>query len=442
MGDTPDRQNLKLTWNDWWDDRFSLQAGASPNVASALNQFPFLASAREAQRPPPGRWRTWLFVGGRGAGKTRAGAEWTRFAALQGGCQRIALIGPTLGDAREVMIEGPSGLREIEPDPNARPHYSVSRRRLEWQNGAVGLIFSAEDPESLRGPQFDAAWCDEIGVWARGETVWNNLQFGLRLGEAPRCVATTTPRPVPLVKRLMSGEAVTTHSATRDNAHHLAPGFVDSVEAAYAGTALARQELFGELLEDLEGAIWRRSDIDRNRVALIPPRFEDLIVAIDPPTTSHAHSDACGIIAVGTRMAPGFGEKAFILADATVRGLPPSDWAARAVALAAKFGASRIVAEANQGGEMLRTVLESAGCPLPVELVHARLGKRARAIPVAALYAQGKVAHVGCFDALEDEMCQFGTDGFSGSPDRVDALVWAVSTLMLNAQGLPRIRAL
>ena len=442
MGDIPDGQELKLTWDDWRDDRFSFQAPANPEVTDALAQFPFLASAREAQRAPTGPWRTWLFVGGRGAGKTRAGAEWTRFAALQGGCHRIALVGPTLGDVREVMIEGPSGLREIEPDPKARPHYSVSRRRLEWQNGAVGLVFSAEDPESLRGPQFDAAWCDEIGVWARGETVWNNLQFALRLGEAPRCVATTTPRPVPLVKRLMSGEAVTTHSATRDNANHLAAGFVDSVEAAYAGTALARQELFGELLEDLEGALWRRSDIDRNRVALIPSQFEDLIVAIDPPTTSHTHSDACGIIAAGTRIALGFGEKAFILADATIRGLPPSDWAARAVALAAKFGASRIVAEANQGGEMLRTIFQSAGCPLPVKLVHARLGKRARAMPVAALYAQNKVAHVGCFDALEDEMCQFGTDGFVGSPDRVDALVWAVSTLMLNVHGVPRIRAL
>ena len=259
MGDTTDRQDLNLNWQDWWDDRFSSPETTDFEVVEALRQFPFLASARAAQRPPPGHWRTWLFIGGRGSGKTRAGAEWTRFAALHGRCNRIALIGPTLGDVREVMIEGPSGLREIEPDPKARPHYSVSRRRLEWQNGAVGLVFSAEDPESLRGPQFDAAWCDEIGVWMRGETVWNNLQFGLRLGDAPRCVATTTPRPVKLVKRLMSGEAVTTHSATRDNAHHLAPGFVDSVEAAYAGTALARQELFGELLEDLEGALWRRT---------------------------------------------------------------------------------------------------------------------------------------------------------------------------------------
>ena len=429
-------------WRPWWDANDLAVKDPDPLQLRVWRRFPFLLLARRAQRPPPGRWRTWLFVGGRGAGKTRAGAEWTRYAAFYGGCRRIALIGPTLSDVREVMIEGPSGLRAIEPRGFQRPHYNSSRRRLEWPNGAVGLVFSAEDPDSLRGPQFDAAWCDEIGVWARGEAVWNNLQFGLRLGETPRCVATTTPRPVPLVKRLMRGEAVVTHSATRDNAEHLAPGFVDSVEAAYAGTALARQELFGELLEDLDGALWRRSDLDRNRVVTPPDRFEDLIVAIDPPTTSHSHSDACGIIVAGTSCAAGFDEKAFILADASARGLTPTDWAARAVRLAVEFGASRMIAEANQGGEMLRTVFESVGCPVPIELRHARLGKRARAAPVAALYAQGRVAHVGRFDALEDEMCRFGTDGMVRSPDRVDALVWAVTSLMLTAQGVPRIRAL
>lgn len=408
----------------------------------ALHRFPFLRLARPAQRPPRGPWRTWLFVGGRGAGKTRAGAEWTRYAALLGGCRRIALIGPTLSDAREVMIEGPSGLRMIEPLVEERPRYSVTRRRLEWPNGAVGLVFSAEDPESLRGPQFDAAWCDEIGVWGDGETVWNNLQFGLRLGAAPRCVATTTPRPVPLVKRLMGGEAVVTHSPTRDNAAYLAPGFVDSVEAAYAGTALARQELQGELLDDVEGALWTRHHIDGNRVFEAPVQFDDLIVAVDPPTTSHRHSDACGIIAAGTCVAPGAREHGFVLADATAQGLPPGEWAARAVALARDCGASRIVAEANQGGEMLRTVFDSVGCEVPVELMHARLGKRARAVPVSALYAQSRISHVGELKALEDEMCRFGTKGFVGSPDRVDALVWAISSLMLNTYGMPRIRAL
>lgn len=417
---------------------------ATHNIAQmrVLHRFPFLLLARTAQRPPPGDWRTWLFVGGRGAGKTRAGAEWTRYAALRGGCRRIALIGPTLSDAREVMIEGPSGLRQITPAGGTRPRYSVSRRRLEWPNGAVGLVFSAEDPESLRGPQFDAAWCDEIGVWAQGESVWNNLQFGLRLGPSPRCVATTTPRPVPLVKRLMSGEALVTHSPTRDNASHLAPGFVANVEAAYQGTDLARQELLGQLLEDEEGALWKRQHIEANRVLVPPAQFDDLIIAIDPPTTSHRRSDACGIIAAGTCLSPGFHTHGFVLADATAQGLTPTDWAARAVALATAYGASRIVAEANQGGEMVRTVLDSVGCPVPVELRHARLGKRARAIPVAALYAQNKISHVGSLAALEDELCRFGTTSLMHSPDRVDALVWAITSLMLNAHGVPRIRAL
>lgn len=429
-------------WNLWWDRRLISGTQFSRAEQRLLYRFPFLRLARSAQRPPREPWRTWLFVGGRGAGKTRAGAEWTRFAAILGACHRIALVGPTLGDVREVMIEGPSGLRWIERDPAARPKYSVSRRRLEWPNGAVGLVFSAEDPDSLRGPQFDAAWCDEIGVWNHGETVWNNLQFCLRLGDAPRCVATTTPRPVPLVKRLMAGDAVVTHSTTRDNAAHLADGFVDSVEAAYAGTALARQELFGELLEDVEGALWTRKPLDDNRIYTPPSDFEDLIVAVDPPTTSHRHSDACGIIAAGTRPAPGLGLQGYVLADATGRGLTPTDWAARAVSLAHECGASRLVAEANQGGEMLRTVFDSVGCEIPVKLVHARLGKRARAVPVAALYAQNRISHVGEMNALEDEMCRFGTDSFVGSPDRVDALVWALTSLMLNAHGAPRIRAL
>lgn len=431
-----------MRWNLWWGNPYHSEVQLNRHQLAYLRRFPFLSGARTAQRPPPGAWRTWLFIGGRGAGKTRAGAEWIRFAALRGGCRRIALVGPTLSDVREVMIEGPSGLRQIEPLYRERPVFSVSRRRLEWPNGAIGLIFSAEDPDSLRGPQFDAAWCDEIGVWPYGEAVWNNLQFGLRLGAAPRCVATTTPRPVPLVRRLMSGEAVVTHSTTRDNAGHLAPGFVDSIEATYRGTALARQELGGELLEDMEGALWRRSDIDATRLAQVPARFEDVIVAIDPPTTSHKRSDACGIIAAGVASEPGFEPRGFILSDATASGFKPADWAARAVSIAKNFGASRIVAEANQGGEMVRAVLQGAGCQIPVQLVHARLGKRARAIPIAALYTQRRVSHIGCFDALEDEMCRFGTAGFSGSPDRVDAMVWALTALMLNGAGEPRIRVL
>ena len=432
---------IALTWKDWRDPRYATDIEFTRSQLLALYQFPFLSTARDAQRPPIGKWRTWLFMGGRGAGKTRAGAEWVRFSALHGGCARIALLGSTLGDVREVMIEGPSGLRSIERLKEFRPEFNVSRRRLEWPNGAVGLAFSAEDPDSLRGPQFDAAWCDEIAAWPKGEAVWNNLQFALRLGEAPRCVATTTPRPVPLVRQLLAGGAVLTHSATRDNDAYLADGFVESMESAYAGTQLARQELGGELLEDVEGAFWRRRDLDAARVFKKPLQFEDVIVAVDPPTTSHSGSDACGIIAAGRAHAEGFGEKCFILADGSARGLTPTDWAARAFSIAAGVGATSIIAEANQGGEMLRTVFESVGCNVPVHLTHASLSKQSRASPVAALYQQGRVAHVGRLDGLEDEMCRFGTDGMTKSPDRVDALVWAVTVLMIDRPGAPRIRA-
>lgn len=438
----PDPDGLDPDWGDWWEEDLLTRTALTRAVALRYLKAPFLLVARDSQRPPRPPWRTWLFMGGRGAGKTRAGAEWTRFSARFGGAGNIALVGPTLGDVREVMIEGPSGLRTIEPFSRDRPVYNVSRRRLEWQNGARAFAFSAEDPESLRGPQFHAAWCDEIAVWAKGEAVWNNLQLGLRLGQTPRCIATTTPRPVPLVRRLVQGGAVVTHARTKDNQAHLAPDFIEQMEATYAGTALGRQELDGELIEDLPGALWQRSDIARFRAQTPPLDFEDLVLAIDPPTTSHAKSDACGIIVAGRGAAPGFGTRCFVLADATVRGATPSDWAGRAIALGREQGVSRIIAEANQGGEMVRTVLESVDCDIAVSLVHARLGKAARAAPVAALYQKGTVVHVGVFKALEDEMCRFGAEGFVGSPDRVDALVWAISSLMFGRGGRPRIRQL
>ncbi len=381
-------------------------------------------------------------MGGRGAGKTRAGAEWARYSILAGQMQRVALVGATLGDVREVMIEGPSGLRSIEPDLGKRPIYNVSRRRLEWPNGAVGLVFSAEDADSLRGPQFDAAWCDEIASWANGEAVWDTLQMGLRLGPAPRCVATTTPRPVPLVKRLVGGEAVVTRASTAANAEFLSEGYVEQVTRIYGGTTLGRQELGGELIEDPDGAMWTRSMIETSRVTSSPEQFEDIIVAIDPPATSGPRADACGIVAAGVAAAKGFGRRCFVLSDATAQGLRPLDWGARAVALARSVGASCIVAEANQGGEMVSSVLDSAGCDVPVRLVRAVLGKRARAAPVAALYERGQVSHVGVLRALEDEMCRFGVEGFGSSPDRVDALVWAVATLLLEQSAQPRVRRL
>jgi len=347
------------------------------------------------------------------------------------------LVGPTLSDVREVMIEGPSGLRSIGSKYEDPPRYEVSRKRLVWENGAEAHAFSAEDADSLRGPQFDVAWCDEVAAWPKGQAVWDMLQMALRLGENPRAMVTTTPRPVPLVKALATNAGtVVTRARTAENAANLAPGFVEVIERAYGGTRLGRQELDGELIEDLVGALWTRSLIERARVGA-QPELENIIVAVDPPASLGAQADACGIVAVGMTQNA---RDAYVLADASAQGLSPLDWAGRAVSLAARIGARSILAEANQGGEMVRHALETAGCNVPVRLVHAKVGKRARAMPVAALYEAGRVSHVGVFRELEDEMCSFGAEGFSGSPDRVDALVWGLWALMLDRKAAPRVR--
>ncbi|MCA8900275.1 MAG: DNA-packaging protein [Hyphomonas sp.] len=390
--------------------------------------MPWLLDVRPAQRMP-GRndWRTWLFSGGRGAGKTRAGAEWTRWAALMGGYRRIALVGATLHDVREVMVGGESGLVRTEHRVGFAPEYSASRRTLTFDNGAVAQAFSAEDPDSLRGPQFDAAWCDEAAAWTYGEATWDMLQMGLRLGHRPLAMVTTTPRPVPLVRRLLAApDTVHTHSRMDENRANLAPGFVAAMHAKYDGSALGRQELDGVMLDDPDGALFLRSEIDAARVGTVPP-LDDVVVAVDPPATSGKTADACGIVAAGRA-----GRDAYVLGDASVPGLKPLGWAERAVALVRLTGAREVIAEANQGGEMVRQVLETAGCSVPVRLVHARVTKRGRALPVATLYQQGRVHHAGTLADLEDEMCRFGAADFAGSPDRVDALVWAIWALMLD----------
>ncbi|MCA8897510.1 MAG: DNA-packaging protein [Hyphomonas sp.] len=424
----------------WWEDtRRRVQDWARSGRAwplgeleAVVNQYPFLLTCRTAQVNPPGTdWRTWLFQGGRGAGKTRAGAEWTRWSAIAARGGRIALVGPTLQDVREVMIEGESGLCRVEPVSALRPVYHPSRRLLEFHNGAVAHAFSAEDPDSLRGPQFDAAWCDEAGAWAHAEATWDMLQMALRLGPHPAALVTTTPRPTPLIRRLhASADTVVTQSATRENAGNLSEGFLAAVERAYGGTTLGRQELDGQLVEDPEGALFLRSRIEAGRVGHVPP-LEDVVVSVDPPATSGPEADTCGIVAAGRA-----GEAAYVLGDASAQGLRPLDWAGRVVALARAAAAREVIAEANQGGEMVRQVLETAGCPVPVRLVQARLSKRTRALPVATLYEQGRVHHAGAFTALEDEMCRFGAEGMAGSPDRVDALVWAVWALMLDVRAV------
>jgi phage terminase large subunit-like protein len=404
--------------------------------------------ARPDQLPPMwaqggGLWTIWLMLGGRGAGKTRAGAEWVRGLALGRApfasepVERIALVGETLMDARDVMIEGVSGLLSVHAR-GERPQWMPSRRQVAWPNGAVAQVFSADDPESLRGPQFGAAWTDELAKWRYAEAAWDMLQFGLRLGKWPRQMVTTTPRATPLIKRLLNDpRTALSRAATQANAANLAPGFLDTVLARYKGTRLGRQEIDGEIVEDREDSLWPRLLIDSARVDTAPD-LARIVVAVDPPAGG-VKSDACGIVAAGQ----GRDGMIYVLEDASLHATQPHLWASRAIALWHRLKADALIAEANQGGDMVRAVLRAADSSVPVTLVHATRGKWLRAEPVAHLYAQGKVKHVGALPLLEDEMADFGLNGLSGghSPDRLDALVWAVTALN-KTQGGPKVRGL
>ena len=418
-------------------------------TAQASRDFAALAHAHQdaPQAANNGKpWTTWLVLGGRGAGKTRLGAEWVNAAAhgtapyAERRHRRIALVGESEHDVREVMIEGVSGILRVSPRAE-RPAWFASRRRLEWPNGAVAQAFSAEDPESLRGPQFDAAWCDELAKWRHAEAAFDMLQFGLRLGSRPRQLITTTPRPIPLIKRLIADpRTAVTRAPTQANAAFLSPAFLDEIVARYAGTRLGRQEIDGEIIEDRPDALWSRAAIEAARVSVAPP-LTRIAVGIDPPASSRPGADACGIVAAGIAE----DGTVHVLEDATVAGTAPERWAARAIFVYRKLEADTLVAEVNQGGDMVRAVLRQVDASVPLKTVHATRGKFLRAEPVAALYAQGRVKHVGApFTELEDQMCDFGLDGLSGggSPDRLDALVWAVTELTARPWQGPRIRVL
>lgn len=389
-------------------------------------------------------WLTWLMIGGRGAGKTRAGAEWVRAQALgvaplaDAPVSHIALVGESEHDVREVMIEGVSGLLAVHAR-HERPVWTSSRRRLEWNNGAVAYAFSAEDPESLRGPQFGCAWSDEMAKWRYAQETFDMLQFGLRLGLQPRQLITTTPRPTALIKRLMAEEtSVVTRASTRANAYFLAPTFLQGVLSRYKDTRLGRQELDGEIIEDRPDALWSRTLLESCRVGAAPS-LARIVVAVDPPASSGKRADACGIVAAGIT-----GEGAiYVIADDTISGATPAVWAAKAIALWRRVEADALVAEVNQGGEMVRSVIHEVDSSVPVISVRASRGKWLRAEPVATLYEQGRVKHAGNFAALEDEMCDFGPTGLTSgrSPDRLDALVWAVASLTFTARAAPRVRS-
>ena len=391
---------------------------------AAVERRPWLGWRRTEQMPPHGDWRTWLILAGRGWGKTRTGAEWV-IDRIEDGAERIALIGPTAADARDVMVEGESGILAIAPrDLDA--NYEPSKRRITFASGAICTTFSADEPDRLRGPQHDFAWADELAAWRYPEA-WDQLQFGLRLGTDPKVIVTTTPRPTKEIRTLVAAETTAvTRGSTFDNADNLAPAFLERILAKYEGTRLGRQELYAEILDDVPGALWTRAMLEA-AVTGCPkpvPDGERLVVAIDPAITSGEDSDETGIV-----VAQRTGREAVVLADLTCR-LSPDGWARRAVEAYHEHKADRIVAEANQGGDMVKTVLRTVDPNVPVKLVHATRGKRVRAEPVAALYEQGRVFHAAVFAELEDQLVTWTPDSPT-SPDRLDALVWALTDLDL-----------
>jgi phage terminase large subunit-like protein len=401
-------------------------------------------------------WTIWLILAGRGFGKTRTGAETVIEWVKTGQCKRIALIAEDSADARDVMVEGESGIIACSPR-DFKPKYEPSKRRLTWPNGAVATLFSAEDFDSLRGPQFDGAWCDELCKWRYAQETWDNLMFGLRLGEHPKVIVTTTPRPMSLLKEIiLRSDTAITKGNTLENIDNLAPPFRKAVVDKYMGTRLGRQELNAEILDDVPGALWSRSLIEESRIRpvnpetpIVLPEFVRVVVSIDPAkevgkTKGKKGDDSSfaetGIL-VTARDAAG---KAYVLDDLTLHG-SPEEWGRVAVQAFDDWDADLLVYEANQGGEMVAAVLRGAAKSLkddglraadfvPLKAVHATRGKIVRAEPVSQLYEQGKVHHVGMFAELEDQLCEYTPEGNMGySPDRMDALVWGLTELMIGS---------
>tara|TARA_R110002124_G_scaffold42570_16_gene130958 strand:+ start:50 stop:1450 length:1401 start_codon:yes stop_codon:yes gene_type:complete len=424
----------------------------SDNGLCAL-PYDFDVWALPHQRAPEGDWATWVIMGGRGAGKTRAGAEWVRglvegaTPTEPGMCRRVALIGDTVDQVREVMIFGDSGIVACSP-PDRKPVWNSTRKSLIWPNGAEAMVVSAQNPESLRGPQFDAAWLDELAKWKKARDVWDMLQFTLRIGDAPRSMVTTTPRSQRLLQEILeANDTVVTSAPTEANRANLADVYVRKIIADYSGTRLGRQEIYGELMMDVEGALWTVGQFDQSRVKEHAP-LDRIVVAVDPPATSGAKADACGIIVAGA-IAQGSPQdwRAFVIADLTIENATPNQWAKVVCDAVVDFNADRVVAEVNQGGEMVEAVLRQHSGLVSYRGVRASRGKVLRAEPISSLYEQGRVAHVGHLKALEDQMAQMTFQGFegSGSPDRVDALVWALTDLMVapsQTYQQPRLRRL
>ena len=400
-----------------------------PKWEAAELTYNWRLHARDSQLPPEGDWDTWLILAGRGFGKTRTGAEWVRDQVENKQAHRIALVARTLDEAQSVMIEGESGIVNISP-PWDKPIYEPSKRKLTWPNGAHALAFSSHEPDQLRGPQFDAAWCDELASWEYPSQTWDNLTFALRLGRRPRSVVTTTPKSIELVRSLPNRPGVqVTRGATYENQDNLPPAYFNQLIEQYDGTRIGQQEIYAELIDEDEDAIWKREWIEKARLSSHPP-ISRIVVAIDPAMSTKPNSSETGIVVVGADMRR---KHAYVLADESGK-LTPNSWALRAAHLFDKFNATRIVAEDNAGGDMVKSTLKNAvDRTLPYKGIKARRGKYIRAEPVAALYEQGRVHHIGRFPQLEDQMCTWTPDlGPSNSPDRADALVHAITELIID----------
>ena len=388
--------------------------------------------ARKNQIAPEGAWVIWLILAGRGFGKTRTGAETIRSWVNK--YSRIHLVGATASDVRNVMMQGESGIMNCFPK-HQRPTYEPSKHLVTFHTGAVAETFSADEPERLRGPQCEAFWADEIAAWNYLEAAWDNLMFGFRLGSDPRGVITTTPKPLKLLKAILTDKnTVVTRGSSYENRSNLAPAFFDSIITKYEGTRLGRQELLAEVLEDVPGALWTRKLIDDARIGFMhQPQMQRVVVGVDPAVSANETSDETGIVAVGL----GVDGHVYVLADASLRG-SPLEWARAAIGLYKRWEADRIVGEVNMGGDLVGANIYSADPSVPFRAVRATRGKMVRAEPVSALYERGRVHHVGkAFELLEDQMCGYVPGLVSKSPDRMDALVWAITELLIDVDRTP-----
>jgi phage terminase large subunit-like protein len=394
----------------------------------------------EQQRPEGDDWNIWLYLAGRGAGKTRTAAEWIREEAkyTNKGQIRFALVARTAADVRDVIVEGESGIINVTP-PSERPLYEPSKRRLTWPNGNTATCFTADEPDSLRGPQFTHAWGDEVAAWrqtpdAAGMTAFDNLRVGTRLGSNPKIVVTTTPKRVPLLYALMAeaektGKVIITRGSTMDNQGNLSNAYLDAIKGVYEGTRLAQQELYGEMLSDVEGALWTPDLIDRNRESQLPMGTPLRVVAVDPSVAENPR-DECGIVVcASTGERDLYKRNSWVLEDATVHG-SPDVWANKVVQMARKWGCP-VVAEVNQGGALVRNAINTIDPSIKVLEVHSKYGKALRAEPITLAYEQGRVHHVNYLADLESQMISW-IPGEGKSPDRVDALVHALTALLIK----------